>query len=815
MAIIVDPDNLDRRQVIYGNESQLISLRDVGDSIPTDGYDATDGYAVPGTLQFTSAGSTFTSDSVAPGDILSVYTGRDSAHYIIDTVDSEIQVTVLADGSDFTVFIGTDAGENEVFDIREPTGGSIIDGVTEQAIYSFSKEEWRTDLRSDTDGGPLPDNLIRHPFPFEAITREQMELGGGSSHEDWNWFNTYTRKKVRTGGWANVDTVATVLEEYSGIITLGSLDSDTQVYYQIGSGTATPIDFTFLGPVNEAILTFTDGGADDRSFLKLFARKKFRSYAQSEISDIGVSLLETIVNRFPLSHAVDPAIVATDAAILGTAPYRAQGTALESGSDGAKTVNLFVFTSAGSTFQSNNVAAGDTLEITSGAETGFYTIESVDSEIQLTIASDAEFSGWGSTESSLTFSVTSTYIITGRTDGATADVDGDTGTLTSATGGFSGVVAANDLVIITEAASPLRGVYKVISVDSDTILTLNTEDQIFTSESAIDFDIVEPGMYLQFKEETVINNPTTGDLTFGDDNPDTITRASGSWVTDGVEIGDVVDVDGSTSNDGRFTVATVTALVLTLVAASGANAADSVTPEVVSGGLGTGLTIVRNFKRTINGVVYGFGWRVFGQDTTLANVYQFIQHQLRQTTDIDYGPGISRGDVTDLLMTFASPTGTTINMYIDNLTAVDINSVTFQDATENGRQEAFVAAGTISFNINLQNDASAEYTMFFTNDNAGDDLDQDYGTPDAIIVQNAINVDIAGSIGGSPSVSFTYDYDGNVQRGSGSSGTDAPVTIVAIGLATAQFVRVDGTIERTKTNNFSLVSALERVYANP
>jgi hypothetical protein len=801
MAIIVDPDNLDRRQVIFGTENQLVSLRNVGDPVYVDGYDVTDGYAVGGTLQFTSASSTFQTDGVAQDDILCILNGVDAGHYIINTVDSETQLTVYADSPDFTVFTGTDDGY-VIFDVREPTGGSIVDGVTEQALYSFGKEEWRTDDREPV----LSDDLIRHPYLYEPITREQMEIGGGTSHADWAYFNEFTRKKVRTGGWADKNTAGTTLEEWTGIITLGSLDTDTQVYYQLTDESTAPTDFAFLGVVNEAIQVFEDGGADNRNYLKLFARKKGRTYDQSEIADIGVTTIETIVNRFPLAHDTDAAISATDGQILGTAPFR-NVTTVTSGADGSKTIDLFTFTSS-TDFGVAGVVVGDTLRITEGSDIGYYTISNVSTNT-LTVSADFEFNGWTATETNLDWIVYTTNIIDTRTDGVIVDVDSDTGTLTSATGGFSGVVATDDLLIIS--SDGYDGVYKVVSVDNDTTLTINTSDQNFPSPSFtdVDFKVVEPGMYLQYKSENVITGPSTGNLTFADANPDTITRVDGDWSTDGVEIGDIVNVSGSTSNDGSYTVATVASKVLTLVAT------DTLSAEVVTGGLGNGLSIERTFKRTVNGVVYGFRWRLTGNDTTLANTYQFVQHELRQSTDIDYGPGTSRGDVTDLLMAYATPTGTTLDMYIDDLAAADTNNVTWTDATGVGRLEAFVSAGTITFNTNLQADAAAEYTMFFTNDDAGSDLGRDYGTPDAIIVKDASNVDIAGSVGGASSKSFTYDYDGNTQRGSGSEGTDAPITLVAIGLEDAQFVLFTGTIERTKTNSFALASALERVYSNP
>jgi hypothetical protein len=74
---------------------------------------------------------------------------------------------------------------------------------------------------------------------------------------------------------------------------------------------------------------------------------------------------------------------------------------------------------------------------------------------------------------------------------------------------------------------------------------------------------------------------------------------------------------------------------------------------------------------------------------------------------------------------------------------------------------------------------------------------------------------MSGNVGGSPSVQLSFAYDSNVQRGAASAGTDAPITVVGIGLATAQFVKATGTIQRSTSNVVSLVAPLERNYANP
>jgi len=121
----------------------------------------------------------------------------------------------------------------------------------------------------------------------------------------------------------------------------------------------------------------------------------------------------------------------------------------------------------------------------------------------------------------------------------------------------------------------------------------------------------------------------------------------------------------------------------------------------------------------------------------------------------------------------------------------------------------------MAFNAALQGDAAAEYRMFFENDDAGDDLGNDYGTDNALLVNDNGGTPISGLISGQASIGFDYDYDGNVQRGAGSANTEVPVVLVAIGIASAQFVKVSGTIVRSKSNNFSFVANDELTYSNP
>lgn len=97
----------------------------------------------------------------------------------------------------------------------------------------------------------------------------------------------------------------------------------------------------------------------------------------------------------------------------------------------------------------------------------------------------------------------------------------------------------------------------------------------------------------------------TGDLTFADDNPDTITRASGSFVDDGFLPGDTIKTTNSGLNNGTFTIASMTALILTLATA------DVLVAEVITaateGKTFELVTTKRNFAGRLAGADAGPG----------------------------------------------------------------------------------------------------------------------------------------------------------------------------------------------------------------
>lgn len=249
-------------------------------------------------------------------------------------------------------------------------------------------------------------------------------------------------------------------------------------------------------------------------------------------------------------------------------------------------------------------------------------------------------------------------------------------------------------------------------------------------------------------------------------------------------------------------------------------------------------------ERLIGSVYYPFTV-VIDADTTVAStvsgsartaeIYTAVQYFLRQNTDIDTSgtlgtaPTVTGKTAASLLRFVGDQLVTSAGVYVDSFNANDTNVITFTDALGTARNFPFVASLTVNFGANLQNDQYSRYWVFFTNDDAGSNTGRDFGTTNAIIVKDADGVDMAGAVNPSwPTkrafVSHTYNYDSNDQRGSGtynsgdgvgdSAKTDAPITVVGLGLGTGQYVISTGTsIGRNTANAVTLTAALERNYS--
>lgn len=219
----------------------------------------------------------------------------------------------------------TDNGSQEVFIHTSNrtiklniTGDLSSDGVTLKCLYSFLKEQWKND--------PLTKGLAALPFPMVPITDEQFEFVDG-----WDLLNDTARYLIRTGGWAVRNTSGVVTQMWAGIIGLGSIESNDQLYYQqVAAGSATNVQLT--GQINQAVQIYRDddgdgntGEASDydrRSFFKLFVREQAQTFDDANLTDIGVSQMAYQAYRFPITTGSDSLKITTaDGTISTTTPW--------------------------------------------------------------------------------------------------------------------------------------------------------------------------------------------------------------------------------------------------------------------------------------------------------------------------------------------------------------------------------------------------------------------------------------------------------------------------------------------------------------
>lgn len=642
-----------------------------------------------------------------------------------------------------------------------------------------------------------PDSVIATlDFAATTITR-----GAG----DW------TAENYRLGDYITIRAA----EDAPNIGSFGPITAITATIITIASAS-----FTVNADDTTAIVQ-----PDHRRYTVLRARKKTRTYAIAGHAEtaIGTNLILPQVNTFPLAHGNDPAIVDDDGVVAGgdgsaNGDFYQEVEAHTSGnSDGITTDNLdgtFNFASAAATFNSTARAivllkAGDSLEISSGSYQGVYEIKSVDGANDLTLYHEPTNTYPGN-ETTLSYTARTGIKDNGHTNATLADIDGDTGTLTSATSTFDvdtaigdREVLAGDIVEVHAGTAGVIGYYKVISVAA-TVLTLNTSDQVFAGETNQSYRVWRPGMFLQRFETTAVAASMTN-MAFGDDDPDTMTRTGGSYVTDGfVENMAIIIADAEDAANIRGFVignTTPTATVATLIASEAvtANAADTV---ALNGNVTGDIGIVR----AINAVNYPFHWRLFANGGTQAQVHQFLRHAQRREYDIDGATAVQRGDIQDDLMTFVSPNGITLDLFPDDLAGAELNNVKYRDisgaflnSTEvvgaRDRSNAFLIGLTFVPNADLIASAVKRLTMYFTSVPSGD-----FDTNDAIIIDDSVAVDMDfTTISGD--IQATYDYTNNAQGGR-TPDTDAPYVLVASGTDLAQSILLTGTI--TKVNSISI-----------
>jgi len=834
MALITDPDFLSQGQqtdatgVTFGTPSGS-EVTISGTGLP--GLAAGDYFEVRGAnqsenngLYVETGGSPTTSDITA-----TKVAGDNGATPIADAVSSATSFLHDDDTAAEEKSVYFDVYTREIWLLKQ--GSLSADGATLQAIYSFAKEEWKDDAE-----------LINHPFPFVAITPEQFEttanwafhtgtdaagIGVGDIVQD-----TETRKLVRTGGWREISINGDILKEYASIITLGNFEDNTNdlAYFQQGddpTDTSAATDFTFNGPVNEAVLTY------DLATPGPFATTELVITGTDTItrSDAGGSFITdgylvggqiTILTSNEAGNVGTYTITAVSATVITVDATPLTNVADDTGFSAA--VNnrnvLNVFLRSDYLFQGGDTS-GKTYAQQALGDIGVSEVSNQVFRFPLSNVLDLNITETDANVGTSTAldSGSGTYddITVKFFDGAfTRDVDDPSGStprsfgivieigvhcgidgstsgsvLTSTDGGIDLTAYDGGTLVIHEGND--KGSYNITGTTATTItvsetftgdtgasFTAQREDDADVRVKATTTEVYEKVQYL-LRQSVDINSHSSAAVV--GKTADALLRFIGTELEagqavptnpngggTGVIVEGLLDHSGSTSNDYTFFE----------------NGSTSIAFPFVAGG-------------TIS-----FNNNLFNDAD--ANFWMFFTYTKR-TTGTTFSISGASGQAGTL-----GGSGATLPVLVDDQY---IRISGFAEEANNGLYRVDDASPDTTDVTVFKSDGT---TLVDESAGATVNIDEDpIDSPAAIIVNDNDGVPIEGAIpaavSGVSTRSFTFDYDNNAQGERTAGDGDAAITIRAIGFQTAAFVETTGTIGQTG-NNFSLVAALERNYSN-
>ena len=253
------------------------------------------------------------------------------------------------------------------------------------------------------------------------------------------------------------------------------------------------------------------------------------------------------------------------------------------------------------------------------------------------------------------------------------------------------------------------------------------------------------------------------------------------------------------------------------------------TDNDLAGGSDTGVSYeVHPGERLIGTTYYLFSRVIDASAATLSQTYQWGARTERKATDVnDDINGDTFGTVYGQLAVHlfqdkgAGFDGTNLKLaegvFVDDPASAEANNILFFPHSLDGTYPNSNQGVQYPFTVNLEvimsaNLVGGQLTVFFANDDAGDNLGYDFDTDDAIVVQEDDSTPIDVTIA-TATMNFTYDFDVNVQRGTGSDGEPAPLKCVAIYPSSGEWVLADATITRIDNVQVRINATDDRNYA--
>ncbi len=797
MALITDPDSLSQGletavadAVFTGASGASVTITSAGSNLPTlsanDYFEVRDHSTAGNNGLYRATGSPTAAN--LPCDKVDGTNPADAGSEAIRTLgDNGVTLDYKS--------IHIDTGQKRVYLIEQ--GNLSTDGVTLQCVYSFMKEEWKADA-----------DHIKYAFPITAITPEQFEFESGWEPRTVASPVIQSKKLIRTAGWSELDSTDSYIQaDYMGAITLGSMEDEANdtAYYAFGDDpteTGAATDFTFAGPVNEAIKTYEDYGVPGNvaitgsNTITKSGGTSFITFGFKVGGQVTIQNAEDAGNN----GSWELATVAADVLTVTGTPLtnNADDDTMRLAADNRNAVGLWLrirdADTNGKTFDSSdNVAIG----ITKVDNKAFRFPLSNTTDLQIS-ATDAQVSGSSPWTQIVIKYFDQAYARDGLTGGdynfgividvgTHSLVDGSApgagSVLTSAEGGIPASPDVYDGGTLYCHEGTDKGIsWPIVSTTATTVTVTGTIASVtngsFHLERATPLQADKNEIY----EKVQYLLRQAADI---DDTDQTVTGKTADELINFVASNDVRFGEGIPINPNGGGSG---------VLCEGFDTNDT---NVLYFFDNTGTS--RNYPFVAAGTI-SFNSNLYPDDSA-PEYWMFFQY-ITRTTVSDFAISGASGDTASWDSAGANLPSVSQNDYVAvyDMTNTENNGVwVVTDATPTASQfDARKVDGQT-----VVNEGAASH-----------DIDwKPIDSPQATIVNNNAGSPIEGAIGAA-SISFDFDYDGNTQGGR-SAGTDAAIAIRAIGLEDAQFTETTGTITRNTGLSFSVVAPLERNYQNP
>lgn len=679
---------------------------------------------------------------------------------------------------------------------------AAADGIAEQALYSWYKEEWK-DVA----------NRSRYPFLFDAVTPEQMEMRKG-----WQHSSTASEKAVRTGGWRYIDTDNgnKIVKEFMGAISLGAFEDSANdtAYYVLGNDptdTSAAIDFDFPGPVNEPILVYENLGNPDTCN---FATSSTITRATGSFITDGYAVggQVTVLNSTSNDGTYTlTSVAATTLTVSGTPFTTGTDANAELAVNNRNAISLFLRERDGD-------PNGKTYSKSTLTDIGVSEVDNKAFRFPLSNATDLKIS---ETDANISTTLPYTEVRLRYLDAAfSRDVD------TTGTPRNFGIVI--DVGTYSQANGSMTSSGSVLSSAN---LNLGTGEALtdYTGGTLTVHEGTNAGIYTI--SGTPVNNAgtlevtitgtfsaTESNISFTVDRATPLT-ATAEEIYEKVQyqLRQAADIDES--GTGVVTGRTADAI---LGFVGDTLEAGRALPSNPNGG-GSGVTIEGFDANDTNRItLYDNGGtpRTFpfvsaGNILVNANAvadsgpaeYVMYFEYTERFTNTGFGLSSTTGSVSTL---DSSTTDLTAELTLGDIIKLD----GFTNTENDGYWEVTgtpTGTGPWTAQITKRFDSTAP-----TDETAGASVSLDKNpidTDDAIVVNNNAGSPITGTIGAT-SIAFDFDYDNNIQGGR-TAGTNAAVVVRVLGTDIAVNAEGSGTINASTGISIAVSNPLERNYLNP